>query len=161
MTLTVPIEEFAAAVQRVLGQKEAYVSPQGRGSMATASKDGKMVVALAKESPEILKAQLGEAGMSVFDGQWRQNHEGPGAENEAPYIAAVAYVSAHEKPGLWVDAYPEPPTGVQVLRAMYDEFVSTGELDESSFEEFLRLANANIVILSPADLRSFVLAKEC
>ncbi len=161
MTLTVPFEEFAPTVQRVLGQKEAYVTAHGRGTLATASKNGDVVVASSKSAPAVVSEQLTEAGLTVHEGSWHTEHQAHGHESEECYVAAVAYSSSDDKPGLWMDAYPDPPTGVQVLRAMYDELLSTGELQETSFEEFLRLANANVIILAPADIRSFANAKDC
>ena len=43
-----------------------------------------------------------------------------------------------------------------VLRTMFDEFRDTGEMEHISFEEFLQLANPNVVILTPSELRSFM-----
>jgi hypothetical protein len=42
---------------------------------------------------------------------------------------------------------------------MYEELRETGELSEVSFEEFVRLANANVVVVTPAQLRGYVMAK--
>jgi hypothetical protein len=47
-----------------------------------------------------------------------------------------------------------------VLKAMYDEFRATGEVDEVPFEEFVQLANATVVIVSPVEIESFLKQKE-
>jgi hypothetical protein len=43
---------------------------------------------------------------------------------------------------------------------MFDEFRATGELDEIPFEEFSTLANANVVIVSPAEIDSYLRQKD-
>ncbi len=162
MTLTVPLEEFAEAVTRVLGHKDAYISPRGGGSLITAAADGKVVLTSSKLLPDVVEAQLTSAGLKIHRGTWRVSDDSDATDMENIYVAAVSYVSSDEKPGLWMDAYPDPPTAIQVLKALYDEFASTGEVQDASFEDFLRLSNANVVILGPADLRSFAHQKlEC
>jgi hypothetical protein len=49
---------------------------------------------------------------------------------------------------------------MQVLKSLFDEFRDTGELDEISFEEFVRQANPNVVIVSPSELQSFLTQKD-
>ncbi len=49
---------------------------------------------------------------------------------------------------------------MQVLKAMYEEFRATGELGDVAMEEFIRLANPNVVIISPNELLSYLLQKE-
>jgi len=162
MTLTVPFAEFAAAVKRVLGAKEAYVSSHGRSWRVTAAADGKLVTSTVTVPKEKLTSELKEEGLQVHEGAWSLESLDMGPENGVDcYVAAVSYVSGDDKPGLWMDAFTDPPTGVQVLKAMYDEMLSTGELQDATFEDFLKLANANVIILAPADIRSFAHAKDC
>ena len=76
------------------------------------------------------------------------------------YVAGVAYRTESGPPGLWMDAYAVQPTQVQVLKSMYDEMTSTGQMAEVSFEEFVRLSESNVVVAGPNDLRSFLALKE-
>lgn len=158
MTLQVPFDQFPKTAERILGEKLAFLAPHGRGAMVTAAKSGTVVVAVTEEPPEDVAARLKEAGFETHDGAWIPDapvDAEPGQYVDA-YVGAVAYESSEGKPGLWLDAYEALPTEVQVLKAMFEDFRSTGQLDEVSFEEFVRLANPNVVIVSPKDLRSFV-----
>src|SRR5450755_3879066 len=105
MTLSVSLEEFPAAAARVLKQKEAYVSSRGSGSIATAAGDGKLVVAVSKLAPELVMDQLKTGGMSVHPGTWRLGGEHDVEDADNLYVAAVAYSTNEEKPGLWMDAF--------------------------------------------------------
>lgn len=97
--------------------------------------------------------------MQPFEGVWMFDTDGILQEEEQPeaFIGAVAYQSEADEPGLWVDAYPTMPTQAQVLRGLYEDFQSTGEVnDQVSFEEFVRLAKPTVVVVSPNEVRSFV-----
>jgi hypothetical protein len=164
MVLRVPLESFPATVKRLLSCEQAYVMPQGTGSIVTSAdhKGASLVVCYAPTSVEETTKQLEEQGMEVFLGTWSVE-DATTAEACEAYVAAVAYSSDEAKPGLWMDAFPEHPTLASVMRAMYDEFIATGEVPEDvSLEEFIRLANPNVVILSPSQVGKFVQAKlEC
>ncbi|AIE84670.1 hypothetical protein [Fimbriimonas ginsengisoli] len=163
MTLQVPFEQFAAAAKRVLGAREAFVARHPSGALVTASSSTArtVVAAVAPFPPEEARKRLKEAGLETFEGVW--SIEGlTELEEECPaetYVVAIGYESSDGKPGVWVDAFAELPTQVQALKAMYEELRETGELSEVSFEEFVRLANVNVVIVSPAQLRGFLSAK--
>ncbi len=160
MTLHVPFEQFPHAVQRLLGTKDVYLAPHGYGTLVTAAdgSNGILVMCATDHSPATAKTKLHKEGLEVFEGAWRLTDEPPSEPQGSceAFIAAVAYKSGESTPGVWVDAYSTLPTQVQVLRAMYDEFRETGELPEVSFEEFVRLSEPNVVILSPNDLQSFL-----
>ncbi|MGV3615501.1 MAG: hypothetical protein ACO1SV_09230 [Fimbriimonas sp.] len=162
MTLQVPFESFVAVVGRVLGAREAFLAPHPSGTLVTAADPsrGALVSTLATVPPEEVRRLLGEAGIEAFDGTWGgADTPSLSPETTDAFIAAVAFESSEGRPGVWVDAFPSLPTQVQVLRTMYDEFRGTGELSEVTFEEFVRLANPTVVILSPSDLRSFLAQK--
>ena len=166
MTLQVSFDQFGETVKRLLNLQEAYVAPQGSGTLVTCGKPEKSIVvaALAPTSLDLTKAALTEGGMSVFEGTWLTNEElHSEAEPEVkPYIVAISYRSSGDKAGVWVDAFPTMPTQVAALRSMYDEFRATGEMDDIAFEEFSTLANANVVIVSPTEIDSFLNQKsEC
>lgn len=160
MVLRVEFERFADTCKKLLQVEDAFVTSRGDGSMATAAAPGKelIVAAVCRQSAgEVTKALEG-AGMKVSEGEWSPGGEG-WEINEVGcdlHVGAVAYNSKESKPGLWVDAFAEPRTHTQVLRAMFDELRENGELDEMSFEEFVRLANPNVVVLAPTDLTRFV-----
>lgn len=160
MTLQVPYEQFVDAVARVLAIKEAYVTCHGSVSLVTASSATvkTVVAALSSGKPEQTKKELAAKGMEVYDGAW--SAEGLTDLGETPppdvHVAAVAYMSDEGKPGIWVDAYDSSPSPAQVLRGMYEEFRSTGEIADVSFEEFVRLANANVILVSPSQLKAYI-----
>lgn len=163
MTLQVPFEQFANAAKRVLGAREAFVVGHRQGSLVTASSSTAraVVASISTISPDAAKAQLRVAGFETFDGVWSTEGLAELAEDPAAsaFVAAVAYVSGEGRPGIWVDAFAESPSQVQVLKALYDEFRLTGEVAEVPFEEFVRLTNANVVIISPTQLRSYIVRK--
>lgn len=163
MTLRVPFDQFSETVRRVVGGNEAYLVPTETGCICTAFDVGKRVRVLTKESgpPQAAREKLEKAGMKIRPGYWAEGDEDvPEPLPPVPYIAAVSYNAGNHQAGVWVDAYEILPTVAQVLRALYDEFSSTGELQEVAFEEFVRLAHPNVVIVTPSELASFVAAKE-
>jgi hypothetical protein len=164
MTLLVPYEQFPDAVKRVLDTAIAYVSAHGESTVVSAySATGATVVKSTVHAPiEDVRKTLKKSGMETFDGMWAAD-DAPLAESNsgaAVHIAAVAYASGEDKPGVWVDAYSAAPTQVQVLKAMFEEFRETGELDDVTFEEFVRLANPNVVVVTPSEIENFVAQKE-
>jgi hypothetical protein len=164
MTLSVPIDQFAEAVRRVLGQDDAYVAPAESGSIATAFSVVKKIrlVSSSPEPADRLCEILRSANLKVQGGQWVAPEEALPSEVHTPtYIAAIAYATGHTQPGIWVDAFPSLPTQAQALRSLFDEFKETGEIaDDVAFEEFVRQANPTVVIVSPTELRSFADSKE-
>jgi hypothetical protein len=161
MVLQVSFDDFADTVRRVLGDSvEGYVSHFNGVTVATASlgETRTVVAATTSDSVENAKGALEREGMRVFNGRWTDDiHlEDEGCNLEEMYIAGVSYVTESGPPGIWMDAYPALPTQVQVLKEMYDEMVGTGESADVSFDEFVRMSNANVVIASPTDLRSYL-----
>jgi hypothetical protein len=163
MTLHVPFDRFAETVNRVLEVKEAYVRSLGGSVVITAcGRTGATLVrSIANVPLEEAMAALREAGIEAFEGSWAPDEVSLEPDGVCTaHVAAVAYQSGEDKPGLWVDAFPTAPTPVQVFRALYDEFRETGELDEISFEEFVRQANPNVVVVSPAEIQGFLTQKD-
>lgn len=159
MTLQVPFESFPAVLERVLGIRHVFLTAHSSGTLVTAAEPGRTALVASVAPLPVPEARkfLEEAGLEVFDGAWSGvDGTNLACENAEAYVASIAYQSTEGRPGVWVDAFPSLPTQVQVLRAMYDEFRETGELSDVSFEEFVRLANPTVVILSPSDLRSFL-----
>jgi len=163
MTLQVPFDQFSATVQRVLGTKEVFVTASGSGCLVTAAtgEKGFIVAARTDLALEAAKKKLKHDGMEVSEGTWSLTVD-TASSNEArpePFFAAVAYKSGESMPGVWLDAGLTLPTQVQVLRGMYEEFRETGELPDVSFEEFVRLAEPNVVIVTPNEVQSFIQKK--
>ncbi len=163
MTLQVPFEQFGASAKRVLGVREAFVTRHVSGSLVTAgTTTARMIVAsVAPVPPAEARIKLKESGMEIHEGAW--STEGLTDLGEScfveAFVSAVSYFTDGGKPGLWVDAFPELPTQIQVLRAMYDEFKDTGESSHVPFEEFVRLANANVIVITPTQMRGFLSRK--
>lgn len=159
MTLQVPFDSFPVVLERVLGIRHVFLTEHSSGSLVTAAEPGRTALVASVAPIPVAEARkaLEAAQLEVFDGAW-SGVDGTNLACEAAeaFIAAIAYQSTEGRPGVWVDAYPSLPTQVQVLRTMYDEFRETGELSDVSFEEFVRLANPTVVILSPSDLKSFL-----
>jgi hypothetical protein len=160
MILRVGIDQFPQTVKRLMSCNHAYLAPSGVRTTVSAAdhKSGTLILSSVETPVEETKKTLEDAGMEVFEGSWSVDgaDESNGAAGSALYVAAVAYASEDSKPGLWIDSYPEEPTLAQVMRAMYDEFMADGEVPaDVSLEEFIRLANSNVMILSPDQLSSF------
>ncbi len=170
MTLEVPIQDFARTVRRVLGRVDAYLAVEGDRCVVTAHHPSKPVLIRA-ESPKRESAKLREAlgaqGLRVHTGLWSTGSEATAiasatAEAGAPerlYVAAVAYHSQGEKPGLWVDAFPDKPTTLEVGKAMYQDFRESGEIGAVELEDFMRLAKLNIVVMSIEEAERYAAAK--
>ncbi len=164
MTLQVPFEGFALAAQGVAGVKEVYVTGHPSGTIVTCADPAKGVhiVCVCPIKADEVKERLTKEGLTVNEGVWSE--EGNISLEADPlssaFVAAVSYVSNEHIPGVWVDAYPEQPNHVQVLKTMYEEFRQTGELDDVTFEEFIRLANPNVVVVSATALRGYLEAKQ-
>jgi hypothetical protein len=153
MVLTVPFEGFAEALRAHSSVKVAYATTQGGRTVVTAldPSTGAVVRCQTPLAPPEAKAALGQAGIEVREGSWGDGSDIP----QALWVAAVAYKSDEDTPGLWVDTYESKPTTGQVLAELYEEFRETGEVGDVSLEEFIRLADPNVVVLSPEEQAEF------
>lgn len=161
MTLEVPFDGFAEAAKRLVGSGPVFVAHENGGTRLSAADPAKnvRVVAYSPHDPGPVAEGLKGQGIAALEGRWIPD-DAPAASGDV-YVAAVAYRTAHSQPGLWVDAFPTLPTSVQALRALYDEFRQTGQVADVPLEEFIRLAEPTVVILTPADLRGFAADKDC
>lgn len=153
MVLTVPFEGFADALKAHSNAKVAYLSTAGSRTVVTAldPQSGVLVRASAATTLAEARTALEGAGIQVKEGAWGESAELP----QALWVAAVAYKSGEDSPGLWVDTYETKPTTGQVLAELYEEFRETGEVGETSLEEFIRLADPNVVLVSPEQQAEF------
>jgi len=163
MILHVDFEQFIPTVQRVLQAKEVYVRDHnGLIAVSAANPERKFVVGSTQRGDLLeVRGKLEKAGFEVYEGEWGEAGEWPADRmvEEPIYIAAIGYQSREKTPGLWVDAFPALPNTATALRAFYDELSANGEIAEISFEEFVRAANPNVVILGPNELRAYVKEK--
>lgn len=164
MILHVAFEQFTETVARILKTKDVFLVERNGLTAVTAGDPTlrAVVASLVREPRGAVQSKLTEQGYTVADGEWTD--AGSTAFDSQPdrivYVAAVAFNSREKTPGLWMDAYPAPPAQGLVLRTFYDELVANGEIGEVSFEEFVRMADPNVVILGPNEIQSFLNDKE-
>ncbi len=159
MTLHVELDSFAEETKRHTGGQLAYISRLENKTHVTSANPatGIVVSASTKLSLDETRKALADQGMQVSNGAWESTgSRASDSLGELPFIAAIAYKSSEEMPGIWVDAFEDQPSPATALKAIYDEFRETGEVGDISFEEFVRLANPNIAILHPADIERFL-----
>jgi hypothetical protein len=71
---------------------------------------------------------------------------------ESIWVAAVAYKSYEEKPGLWIHAYRGGPSVGEVLKDFYDEMTAETMLENVSLDDFVNSVVPNVIVLSPDEL---------
>lgn len=162
MTLHVEFDAFADEARRHFKEPVAYVSRiENRTHVSAADPATGMVVSASSGlSLGEAKSQLASQGLDVRHGAWSPGSSGQGDSlGDLPYVAAIAYRSGDEMPGVWVDAFADPPTSAVAIKSLYDEFTRTGEIGEMSLEEFVRLANPNVAIVTPGELERYLCEK--
>ena len=129
MIFRVDLDNFAPAVQRLLGSKlAAVVSRDGRTIVTSADpQKGLIVGALTGKPVSEVRSVLVAAGLEAISGEWNESGELAMDDCDEPpaYIVAVAYKSREAMPGLWVEAFGHSPTQTEVLKAFFDEFETT------------------------------------
>lgn len=163
MTLHVDFDQFAATVKRLIAEPVVFVARRDHRTCVTASDPAKQMLLFSQTKLPIEEAQsvLQKDGMEVLHGYWTEGEPcDPREDRHYVHVAAVSYRSGEDMPGIWIDAYSELPSTAMVLRALFDEFKETGEVGDLPFEEFVRIANPNVVVVSPAELERFLEAKE-
>jgi len=159
MVLRVALEDFPEAVRQYAQTAEVFVAPSPAGvSLSAVNPVTGVIVSSASElGVADVRKMLEAAGLTVREGEWSKQAEGEvGVEY---HVVAVAYRSKEQTPGLWMDVFTRPPTVMEVLRTMYEEFVETGEASSATFEQFLNSAQPNVVVLSPDELAAFAAAR--
>lgn len=154
MTLRVSLEDFAEAVHRYGGGLEVYVAGPADALTATALNDetGVVVTTIADDLDKLRKL-LSEAGLILRDGTLEQ------PDIREVHVVGVAYSSDDAAPGLWMDAFPYPPSQLEVLRTFYEELIETGELSDVPFEQFRRHLRTTVVTLTPDELSGYASKK--
>lgn len=178
VVLRVAFDDFAETVSRVLSHAEAYLSPYETGVIATAADPGRniLVVAETDMAPEPARAHLEGAGIEVFAGVWEPDatlisvttetttdessvETRAEAETDLPHVVAVAYLSDDNRASAWIDAYPYRPTELQALNTMHREMMESGEVRECTLDEFVRIARAQVIRVTPEEIRNWITAK--
>lgn len=163
MEIRVGIDDFVDAAKKFApnGTVILLESPEGV-HCSVAEPDGNVVV--RSDAPvdlPILMAKLEAAGCKFNLGRAASGPvSGDHSDTGETFIAAVSYRSRDLKPGVWIDAFPYEPSELDVLRAMYAEFLETGEVKDVGLEEFSRLSLANVVIVTGTDLQRYRSAKD-
>lgn len=161
MVLKVTFDDFPDAVRQYTEGQDAFLAEVPSGVAVTAGNPatGMIVSALADMDEEAARAVLAERGLKVHDGTWAMEADDPVIGSEQVYFAAVAYRSREVVPGLWLDAFPYEPSRADVLREMFEEFIRNGEMKEVTFDEFVRSSFANVVVLSPDEVKGYLSKK--
>lgn len=156
ITLVVPIDQFIQERQTRLPKQAVYLAETEQGVVITCGDPVTRLIirCVTAIGPAETKKMLGEKGVAWTSGEWRDGTTEPTqTQAELPYMAAVSYHSAEAMPGCWVDAYRSSPTVQEVLKTLFEEFQTNGEINDVSFDEFMRLASPNVVIFSPDEIR--------
>jgi hypothetical protein len=160
MVLRVTLEDFPEAVKRYAQITDAFVATSSGGTVVSSvdPETGVIVSANSDLSTKEVRKLLEASGMHVREGEWSKEIEGD--QHAGTYVAAVAYRGKEGAPGLWVEGYIRAPLVMDVLRRMFDEFATTGEAASATFEQFMKSAQPNVLILSPEELRAFAARSE-
>lgn len=164
MVLVVDYPSFVPAVKRYTNGEDDCIYLKRAGDSLLLSyvnpHTGIQVLAFGIGKEDDIVARLEGEGLCVAKGLWvtEASLEHLSQLSNDTYVAAVAY-ETRKGPGLWIDAYATPPSEGSVLRAIFEEFVSEGLIDESSFETFIAEARPIVRILDPEDMVRFVKQK--
>ncbi|HZH97357.1 MAG TPA: hypothetical protein VEX38_00170 [Fimbriimonadaceae bacterium] len=162
MVLRVGIEEFPSAVKRYLAEPLAYLRRKGKGTEVSAGNPAQNLIIVSRSSEELeaTSSSLSSKGLECREGSWVAEEAVETPEESHAFIAAVAYRSREQMPGVWIDAFPFPPHQADVLQAMYEEFIENAEIKDVPFEDFVQMAKPNVVIVSPEEVAGYLKRKE-
>jgi hypothetical protein len=164
MVLVVDYPGFVPAVKRYgVGNDDCVYTKRAGESLLLSYVNpttGVQVLAFGIGKEGDVVARLESEGLCVSKGLWvtEASLEHLAQLTNETYVAAVAY-ETKKGPGLWIDGYATPPSEGSVLRAIFEEFVAEGVLQERAFETFIAEARPTVRILDPEDLERFVKQK--
>ena len=156
MTLHVPWSDFPEEVIARIGPSaRVYLTHQDGNTVATASDPrlGFILRSVTRQPYTGVIADLDRHDLKTGNGQWAKSE---GSTEADVAIAAVAYVSNEETPGLWVEAFPFEPDVSDVISRMMEEFQREGALREVTAEQFTDMAKPNIVILDQREVKTML-----
>ncbi len=138
-----PESDFAQAL-RAWGAAAVVVQGLPDGSRAAAPAASGWLGAKSARTAEDWSASLRAEGFTAFVGAF---HEAWSDPLPGVWIAAVAYRSHEDSPGLWVDASMEPPERDDVLHRFFGELSRDGEIGAMGYERFIEIAQPTVVIV--------------
>jgi len=162
MVLTIPFHDFAfEARERFVGEPIFLVGIQNRTlvSVSNGKQDGTILQAWSQEHSLAVKTKLELAGFKVREGRWSESEsdEGSSGAGSNLHVYAIAYKSENGSPGLWIDAGFDSKSEAETMRNFFDELRDNEEITKVSFEEFVRLADAKVMVFTPSELHDFAL----
>jgi len=159
MTLHVDFDQLITEAKRHIKDPTFYVSrAEGKTRVSAADLQGGLIVSATPNlSVDAAIRELESHGFNAGRGRWSDGVDSASDNSsELPFIAAVAYKSRDDMPGLWVDASLDHPTHASVLKAFYEEFQASGEIGSTTLEEFIRATTPNVVILAPSEIEKYL-----
>lgn len=153
MRLRVPASDFATTCTRHQAVHVYAHSAGGRTVFSGITPMGLSIWAWETGMGETVRADCLSAGLKVDTGELLE----PGEREAIPpyWVAAVAYSSATDIPGLWVDSSIIQPSTAEVTERLFKELEQDGELRGLTYEEFLRIAKPNVVVVSPEEVARY------
>lgn len=158
MVLEVEFIDFATEAKERFAKPVAYLADTSTGLQVTAGDSATEFILFARSSlsRDAAKAALEKEKITVRHGAWIGEEEmALHAQLLDSHVAAVAYKSSEDRPGLWVEAFANEPTHNDVLSRIFTEFQGAGLTGKFELDDFIRIADPTIVILSPEQLRAF------
>ena len=163
MTLRVDYVDFADSVIRFTGKREAYWRMVGDHIRLSAADPKSAVIVRSVTTQEISRVRKSLEGENflLLPGEWSDESDTTldVVESVVGAVAAVAYETQGHRAGLWMDAYPNVPTELEVLAAMHEELTQNGEISPVSFDKFASDLNGNVVVLTNQQIREYLAAK--
>jgi hypothetical protein len=159
MVLRVPFSQFASEVARRCENRLAYISKSGIRAVVTSGDTMRSLVVRAETDLPVdeARSELAAQGLIVHEGEWSTEVVSTDLA-KGLWIAAVAYRSSEERPGLWVDASFEEPSQGAVLAKLVEEIRSEAGDPGLTVEEFIRFADPNVVVVSLDEAKAFAQA---
>lgn len=158
MVLHVDFQNLGEEAKRHGLKPWAYLSTTSHGVVATLGDSSQQIVIQSETrmSLEQAKNSLTQQGLLFSSGRWFPDPlAGEIQIQEQLWVAAIAYKSYEEKPGLWVTAYRGSPSVGDVLRDFHNEMCQEASIDNVSVDELVQMVNPNVVIFGPNDLVNF------
>jgi hypothetical protein len=155
LDLRIPLSSFVAACTRHNIPHVYLHTEMGETELVGWSPTGGSILS-SSATPRAEIEQILTQGKIEFS-------EGRSAEAGAHHpmwVAAVAYRSRDDAPGLWVDALPHEPRTGDVLERFHRELTEDGEMVGLTLAEFLNLARPTVVVLSPEEQSRFAASHE-
>lgn len=156
MILEVPWTDFPEEVKAKVGPSaKVYLAIRDGRTVATASDPRQNIIVRSNTSHthDQIGQELENHGLAVHAGEWLTGSED---HSNDLAVAAVAYVSNQETPGIWVEAFPFVPDVSDVITRLMEEFRREGALEGVTTEQFHSLARPNVVILSKQEIATLV-----